>query len=268
MTPIDTHSSLRADGCGARLREAREAAGLTLEQVGARLRMPIRVVRSLEDEQWDRLGAAVFVRGQLRSYARLLGIDIDCLMDAACVGAVEPAQLISHIHTPPLQRMVDQVGRRLVYVVMTVVIVVPVWMMATRSPASPPSPQDTTPLDGPSADTSSASAVGAPVQRATVAASMASMGSHPASAALSIRFNGDSWIEVVGTDGTVLEKGLVTMGTRRSYAKGQVAKIVLGNGSAVEVRRAGQAVSLDPFQRANVVRFGVSSDGSLVPLAD
>ena len=61
-------------GCGARLRKAREAAGLTQADVASRLKMPVRVVDSLESEDWSRLGAPVFVRGQLRSYSRLLGL--------------------------------------------------------------------------------------------------------------------------------------------------------------------------------------------------
>ena len=61
-------------GCGARLRKAREAAGLSEADVADRLKMPVRVVRSLESEDWSRLGAPVFVRGQLRSYSRLLGL--------------------------------------------------------------------------------------------------------------------------------------------------------------------------------------------------
>ena len=48
---------------------------MTLEDVGPKLRMPVQVVKSLEAEQWDRLGAPVFVRGQLKSYARLLNVD-------------------------------------------------------------------------------------------------------------------------------------------------------------------------------------------------
>jgi cytoskeleton protein RodZ len=56
------------------LRKAREAAGLSLEDVAAQLQMPARVVQSLEEEDWARLGAPVFVRGQMRSYSRLLGL--------------------------------------------------------------------------------------------------------------------------------------------------------------------------------------------------
>ena len=36
-------------GCGERLRAAREAAGLSVDDVASRLHMPARVVRSLEE---------------------------------------------------------------------------------------------------------------------------------------------------------------------------------------------------------------------------
>src|SRR5690606_25375202 len=84
------------DGCGQRLRSAREAAGLRLEDVAERLKMPVRVVRSLEDEDWSRLGAPVFVRGQLRSYSRLLGLGTATTIEAAKVGPVEPPALVTH----------------------------------------------------------------------------------------------------------------------------------------------------------------------------
>ena len=61
-------------GVGTRLRKAREAQGLSIEDVAHRLKMPVKVVQSLEEEDWGRLGAPVFVRGQLRSYSRLLGL--------------------------------------------------------------------------------------------------------------------------------------------------------------------------------------------------
>lgn len=89
---------------GEQLRSAREAAGLELADVATRLKMPVRVVRSLEEEDWSRLGAPVFVRGQLRSYARLLGIDAEPVIDAAEVAPVAPPQLTPRTFTPPLQR--------------------------------------------------------------------------------------------------------------------------------------------------------------------
>ena len=76
-----------------RLRKAREAAGLTQADVADRLKMPVRVVRSLEAEDWSRLGAPVFVRGQLRSYSRLLGLTTAPMMAASGVAPVEPPYL-------------------------------------------------------------------------------------------------------------------------------------------------------------------------------
>src|SRR3546814_18787690 len=72
-------------GCGARLRKAREAAGLSQADVAARLKMPLRVVDSLEIEDWSRLGAPVFVRGQLRSCSRLLGLTTSQIFEASGV---------------------------------------------------------------------------------------------------------------------------------------------------------------------------------------
>src|SRR5687768_4853621 len=118
------HFIAQPAGCGIRLRKAREAAGLQLEDVATRLKMPIRVVQALENDDWERAGAAVFVRGQLRSYAKLLGIRIDDVIEMAGVRQIEPSDIVSHVHTPPLQRLFEQTARRLVYVVMTAVIVV------------------------------------------------------------------------------------------------------------------------------------------------
>ena len=128
-----------ADGCGQRLRQAREAAGLTLDDVAQRLRMPAQVVRSLEEEQWQRLGAPVFVRGQLRSYARLLGVDVGQVLEQAQVGPIVPPTLVSHTHTPRARRIAESVGRRLLYVGITAALAVPVWF-ATRSHLAPDGP--------------------------------------------------------------------------------------------------------------------------------
>ncbi|WP_312002693.1 helix-turn-helix domain-containing protein, partial [Stenotrophomonas sepilia] len=132
MIDDQTVSALEtAAGCGTRLRQAREAAGLTLEDVGSRLRMPVQVVKSLEEEQWQKLGAPVFVRGQLRSYARLLDVDVGELLEQAQVGPVVPPTLVSHTHTPRARRIAENLGRRVLYVGITAVLAVPVWF-ATR----------------------------------------------------------------------------------------------------------------------------------------
>jgi cytoskeleton protein RodZ len=85
---------------------------------------------------------------------------------------------------------------------------------------------------------------------------------------LSLAFEGESWVQVFAPDGSSLEKGLLDAGDRRTYDKGEVGRIVLGNTSAVRVLSAGEPVDLAPFSRANVARFTLSSDGSLAPVVD
>ena len=79
---------------------------------------------------------------------------------------------------------------------------------------------------------------------------------------------GDSWVQVLATDGRTLEKGLLSAGQVRTYKAAEVGKVILGNAQAVVVQRGERTQDLAPFQRANVARFTVSSDGSLAPVRD
>ena len=83
---------------------------------------------------------------------------------------------------------------------------------------------------------------------------------------LAISFSDESWVRVSAPDGSVVEQTLVPPGQQRVFAPGQIGKAVLGNAQAVSVRYRGQPVDLTPYIRANVVRFTVSSDGSLQPV--
>ena len=254
-------------GCGAALRQAREAAGKSIEQAAAQLHMTVRAVANLEADDWSSLGAPVFVRGQLRSYARLLGVDIEPYIEQAPIASVAPSTIVSHTHTPGYQRFAEQIGRRAIYVAITAAIAVPVWL-GTRSHFGN-NELAVQSLDVPAAQTEeiAAPAQAAP-QRTPLVASIASLPAPQAPAALTITFNGDSWVEILGADDQVLERGLLTAGQQRSYKPGELGRVKLGNVDAVEVKRAGVAVDLEPFSRANVARFTLSSDGSLAPVAN
>lgn len=259
-----------ANSCGARLKDAREKARLTQEEVSTRLKMPVRVIRSLESDDWQ-AGSPVFVRGQLRSYARLLGIDIEPELVRAGVSEVAPSTLVSHTHTPRYQRVFEQATRRAVYIAITAVIAVPVWL-ATRPHLS--NVPDIQSLEVPAIVT----APTGPAEPATIAARqripvIASMGSlrSPATVettGLSLSFTGDSWMQVFTPDGRMIEQGLLGNGEQRDFGQQEIGRVVLGNVSAVDVRRNGKSVDLAPFSRANVARFTLSSDGSLAPVVD
>ncbi len=260
-------------GCGARLRQAREAAGMSESDVAERLKMPVRVVQSLEAEDWSRLGAPVFVRGQLRSYSRLLGLTTAPMVAASGVAPVEPPILKPRTYTPPMQRMAEQMARRLVYIVLTAAIAVPVWL-ATR-PHLGIVVHDAAPLDVPAGmgatDAGSAAGDGtfAHSDPSPLVASLAPMPARaPMVPAFSLQLTGDSWVRISSPDGHALEESVLHAGEQRSYSAGEIAHVVIGNATAARVERDGRVVDLAPYSHSNVARFTVSSDGSLVPAVD
>ena len=269
---METVNGGMPQGCGDALRLARERANLSIQDVSQRLKMPVRVVQALEAGQWDQSGGAVFVRGQLRSYGRLLKVDVEPFLQQAETAVAPPAELVSHGHTPQLQYFFESFKRRAIYVVLTLVIVTPIWM-ALRPASGPTSGAATASLDV-VPDTASAADDDAmpskPLARPQAAPFVASMApmSRPASSWLSLTFRGDSWVEITAPDGRKVEQALVRAGEERRYAQGEVGRIKLGDATAVEVQQAGSTVDLAPFQRANVARFTVSSEGSLAPVGD
>ena len=67
---------------GEQLRRAREAQGITLEDVAARTRIPTRHLESLENSDWSRLPAPTYTMGFAKSYASVVGLDRTEIGDA------------------------------------------------------------------------------------------------------------------------------------------------------------------------------------------
>ncbi|RMG58372.1 MAG: helix-turn-helix domain-containing protein [Gammaproteobacteria bacterium] len=78
-------------GFGARLAEARKTRGMSLEDVHQHTRLEMRIIEALELERIDDLGQPVYARGYIRSYARLVGLDPQALIESynAASGAPE-----------------------------------------------------------------------------------------------------------------------------------------------------------------------------------
>ena len=76
------------DALGERFRAAREARGLSLSDVAEQIRIRSLYLAAIEDEDWSAIGAPVYVRGFLRTYARFLGIDPEEAV--AAFGRVQP----------------------------------------------------------------------------------------------------------------------------------------------------------------------------------
>jgi cytoskeletal protein RodZ len=70
--PIDQSAPLTA---GARLREAREAAGMTIEEVATSTRIPVRHLENIEIGDFSKLPAPTYSIGFAKNYAAAVGLD-------------------------------------------------------------------------------------------------------------------------------------------------------------------------------------------------
>jgi cytoskeletal protein RodZ len=76
---MSEHDETEGDGgfvsIGERLRRAREARGMSLDDVANQTRIPMRHLQHIENEDWDALPAPTYAIGFARNYANAVGLD-------------------------------------------------------------------------------------------------------------------------------------------------------------------------------------------------
>ena len=120
---------------GQRLREAREAQGLSVEDVAARLNISVKYIQALEDLDFDSLPGLPFVRGYIRSYARFVELSGDELVVSfnqyAQVGDAGPVASINKVERQV--KLSDPLMRISMYVFFLAVLGISVWWWQTQS---------------------------------------------------------------------------------------------------------------------------------------
>ena len=66
---------------GETLKKAREEQGWSVDWVASELKLRVDYVRAMEEDRWNVFPAPVYAKGALRSYARLLKLDPEPLVD-------------------------------------------------------------------------------------------------------------------------------------------------------------------------------------------
>jgi cytoskeleton protein RodZ len=89
---------------GALLRTAREACGLSIEEVADRLRLNEALVLAMEEDRFGLLGAPVFARGHLRNYAALVGAAEKEIVAAFDIGDVPEPTFLPALDRAPVAR--------------------------------------------------------------------------------------------------------------------------------------------------------------------
>jgi cytoskeleton protein RodZ len=286
--------SLFADPLGLRFRHMREKARWSVESVAQQLKLPTSVINAIEREDWARLGAPIYIRSYVGSYAKLLGLPPELAEDI--IRDKPTPQLVYNGSDSGARRALDRGLRNIAYLVMTIVIVGSVVMLVMHF-QSPATVAQILPLDPPVAATATAresardvtssptaspqpaSATAVPsASRAVPLVSANPTGNEsPVMASLApsmpavgttgndliLRFRDQSWLEVLDSSGQRVERDLVAAGSERRFGRGQVSRITLGNAEVVDVSQGGRSVDLAPFREANVARFTLSSEGTI-----
>jgi cytoskeleton protein RodZ len=292
---------------GETLRAAREAHGWTRQDVGARLKLPIRLIEKLEADDYAGMTEGVYLRGYLTSYSKLLGVPLERAEQVA-ERIVTPVALVATGTTSHSRYLFDRYSVSATYLILTALIVAPAVWLATHGGLEQNLARNL-PLDGPlialdeqtgdaapgesgpgaksEPDTISAK-LPIPAEPTPIISSIASFPTLPASTrsqpdagavaepprlradrhVLSLRLAEESWVEVLDAEGARVEYGLLPAGTERSYSASGPLSVQLGNATGAEIRADGKLVDMAPHRRANVVRLTVFGGDRGQPLQD
>lgn len=272
MTDLQSDSLAPENASAGRtLAAARAARGLTIEDVAQRLKFSPRQIEALEADDLSALPGGVIVRGMIRGYAKLVGLDGDALLGGLqgraerSMGDLARASMGVPFPTGPKK------GGRLYLVLSTLVAlavaaVVADWVLRAREAAvearvraeaakAPPAPVSAASSPAPPAAEGAAPAMepAAAAQPEPTAPAQAAL--LAATGRLEFQFLRDSWIEVKDAEGTVLVSALQRAGTAQTFEGKPPLALVIGNAAGVRLRYNDADVDLSKHARSDVARL-------------
>ncbi len=88
---------------GLILRSQRERQGISSQEIANRIHLDIKIVESIEQDSNEGMPAATYVRGYLRSYAKIVGADADHIINLYNSDSPQPPPEILPEVKPPTQ---------------------------------------------------------------------------------------------------------------------------------------------------------------------
>ena len=116
---------------GQRLRAARERRGWSCEEVAGQLKLQARLIHRIEEDNYNGIAHAVYLRGYLTSYARLLGIPL-VLAEQVIAERGEQAPLVSTGRVSRSRYLLDRYSVSATYLILTALVVGPAVWLATH----------------------------------------------------------------------------------------------------------------------------------------
>ena len=266
---------------GAELARARQAAGLAVADVAQQLKFATRQIEALEQGRYQDLPTGTFARGMVRSYARLVKIDPEPLVEriAAQVAVPDNATVVASARRPiPI---VDNSRRtNLTYAGLSLAILLVIgavafewqrerakaerlsFVPAAQAPAPVQAPKEpprqTAALAAPNVVTPPVTTLSPPEVPAAQEQEKRSEEkpvASPGRRRISMKFERESWVEIRNRDGKILTSQLNSAGTERTVEGLPPFELVIGNAQHVRLSYDDQPVDLAPHVKVEVARF-------------
>lgn len=274
-------TSLTLQGVGQILKQAREKAGLTVEEASAQLRISQNQVRALESGDSGALPNSVYARGFVRNYAKLLKINAQPLLQAY---SPQAAELGTEQIIPPSKNITVGRERRtwLLYVLASIALIIALggWVAymdyfasrgeqevpATPAKVSPPPVAEAQPgetlnatpvqIPVPVAETNQQKMPEALPTPAEVSPSPAAVAA-PVTIKSTIRliFSEPSWVGVRDGEGKEIFNKTMPAGDSAVIDGLPPLKVIIGNAKGVQATFNGKPVDIAPHTAANVTRM-------------
>jgi cytoskeleton protein RodZ len=301
-TGIHPETAVRASahGPGAQLAQARADLHLTHEDVAARLHLASRQIQALEQDDYTSLPGATYVRGYLKSYALLLGLSPEPILEtharlAAATVAVDYSVIAPQREITSRHHQVRFVTYFMIAIVIGLAIAWwqgrdtrppnPLLTTGDSAPAAPAADAGTTadsgnaPVETPAAaapgsntDTGSqATATQAPSIPA-VAASIPALTPPPMAVPapavlptgprmkLVLTTDQDSWADIRDARQIKLLYETVPAGRTLTLEGVAPVSVFLGNAAGVRLDYNGQPVDISPHKRGMIARFTLGDE--------
>ncbi|MBI3525067.1 MAG: helix-turn-helix domain-containing protein [Betaproteobacteria bacterium] len=246
------------DSPGRRLREARETRGLSIADVANSIKFSTRQIETVERDDFDRLPGATFVRGFIRSYAKLLQLDIQPLL--AMLDQEKP-QTATVIQLPKdTGAALPQAGEQRSYLPYFALLLTLLALFVAFA----------TYFDWPGGSAKPASIAVAPIAQPLQAqveqpaatsvepgqaAQPVTQSSDPDMRQLIFVFDDKSWIEVKDATQRVIFAQNNAPGTRQVVNGKPPFALVIGNATHVQLLYGDQQVDLHPYTKVDVARL-------------
>lgn len=301
MSPPEAEVTELPSSPGARLRREREGHGMSQQQAAEALNLDPVILAYLEANEFASLGAPVFVKGHLRRYATLLGLNDEELLlayERSKQHLGEPTLVPkSRLEMAPVRgkpRWPWVVGGAALFLVASALIAYVSengWPWV-NDPAEETTDAGSVPIaaggESPGAPTGAAASSNAPLAATTNEATAAASGTAPETSTtpapasadpagatpavtpppgqvvLQLRFTADSWVEVFDGSGKAVLYDLGKSGSERTITAQAPVSVTLGDARGVGIVVNGRTLPSPPRAAGETLaRFSVGADGRL-----